>query len=229
MPYSGRRFQTDTRLQLTTKHIDGMKAQKPQSQSATSSKPTPDQLFERARRWKEELLELREILKQTDMTEEVKWYQPVYTINGKNVCILSTFKDSCVLGFFKGALLRDPENNLRQPGPNTQSSRFLRFTSVNEIRQQEATIRRYVDEAIANERSGTKVVYQRIDERPLPEELVQAFQRIPELEQSFRALTPGRQREYLLHFSSAKQSATRHSRIEACIQRILDGRGFREK
>ncbi|HRK04743.1 MAG TPA: YdeI/OmpD-associated family protein [Chlorobiota bacterium] len=206
-----------------------MKAQKPQSQSTTSSKPTPDQLFERARRWKEELLVLREILKQTDMTEDVKWYQPVYTVNGKNVCILSTFKDSCVLGFFKGALLQDPENNLRQPGPNTQSSRFLRFTSVNEIRQQETAIRRYVDEAIAHERSGTKVVFQRIDERPLPEELVQAFQRIPELEQSFRALTPGRQREYLLHFSSAKQSATRHSRIEACMQRILDGKGFREK
>lgn len=212
---------------------DSMKTKKPQRESTDSSndssKPTPDQLFERARRWKDELLALRAILKQTDMKEDVKWYQPVYTLNGKNVCILSTFKDSCVLGFFKGALLQDPENNLRQPGPNTQSSRFLRFTSVNEIRQQEAAIRRYVDEAIAHERSGTKVVFQKIEERPLPEELIEAFQRIPKLEQSFRSLTPGRQREYLLHFSSAKQSATRRSRIEACAARILDGKGFREK
>lgn len=229
MPYSRRRFQTDTRLLLTTIHIEGMKSQKPQSQSTTSSKPTPDQLFERARRWKEELLALRAILTQTDMTEDVKWYQPVYTVNGKNVCILSTFKDSCVLGFFKGVLLTDPDKRLRQPGPNTQSSRFLSFNSVDEIRQQETDIRRLVDEAIQHERAGTKVVFQKIDERPVLEELKQAFQRIPNLEKSFRSLTPGRQREYLLHFSSAKQSATRHSRIEACIQRILDGKGFREK
>jgi uncharacterized protein YdeI (YjbR/CyaY-like superfamily) len=146
-----------------------------------------------------------------------------------NVAIISKMKTHCVLGFFKGALLSDPESVLEIPGPNTQSSRFMRFTSLDQIHAMTPLIKATIAEAIDIEQRGLKVSFKPIHERQIPDELLHQFRRVDGLRSAFEALTPGRRRAYLMHFSSAKQSATRTARIERCIQQIFDGKGLNER
>jgi uncharacterized protein YdeI (YjbR/CyaY-like superfamily) len=178
--------------------------------------------------WEEPMKELRRILLDTELTEEVKWSVPCYTYDGSNVLILSAFKDYCSLNFFKGVLLKDPEDWLVKPGPNTQASRLIRFTTVDEVLENEAIIKAYIEEAIAVEKAGLEVEYKATSDYDFPDELISAFEDDPAFESAFEALTPGRQRGYLLHFSSAKQSKTRTRRIEKSMERIFEGKGFHE-
>lgn len=196
----------------------------------TKSTPHPkvDAYLEIATRWQGEMKALRTILLASGLTEELKWYQPVYTLEGHNVAIISSFKEHCIIGFFKGALLRDEQLLLSVPGENTQSSRFFKFTSAREITRLKPIIKAYIEEAIHVETSGLKVEFKKIADRPIPEELRQRFDEQPALQTTFAALTPGRQRAYLLYFSAAKQSATRASRIEKCIPLIMEGKGLND-
>lgn len=190
--------------------------------------PKIDGWFRKAKQWQEEMLALRAIAGDCGLTEELKWRQPCYTFEGHNVVIIGAFKNFCVLSFFKGALLKDPKGILEQVGENTQSGRTIRITSVDQIEKLKPSIKSLIKEAINVEKAGLKVEFKKITERPLPEELEAKFKESPALKKAFNALTPGRQREYLLHFSSAKQSATRTARIEKCTPKILKGEGFND-
>ena len=176
-----------------------------------------------------ELVKLREIVLQTELVEELKWSQPVYTLSGKNVLMVSAFNDYSFISFFKGVLLKDPAGFLKSPGANSQSDRHFRFTSVEEIVEIEELIKDYIDEAITNEKAGKKVQLRKTEDYPIPDELQEAFDEMPDFKAAFEALTPGRQRGYLLHFSSAKQSKTRTARIEKNMQKIFDGKGWNER
>ena len=175
--------------------------------------------------WTDILEFLRQLILETELQEERKWGVPTYTINGKNVVMLGVFKDSCVLSFIKGQFLPDPKGMLALPGPNSREGRILRFTQLNQATLLENDIRNFLQEAIQVERSGKKS-----ETAPppqvLPDELLQKFAEHPGLEPAFFALTPGRQRGYLIHFSGAKQSPTRLSRIENCIPKIFAGKGM---
>jgi uncharacterized protein YdeI (YjbR/CyaY-like superfamily) len=175
--------------------------------------------------WPQELRALRRMLLESGLVEELKWSIPCYTLDGKNIAVLAAFKDYCSLSFFKGALLKD-EKKLLQSGENTQSASGFRFTSIDPILEKEDLIKAYIHEAIEVEKAGLKAEFKQKDELELPEELLQKFAEIPELEAAFKALTPGRQRGYVLHFSQAKQAATRISRIEKQIPKIMEGKGF---
>lgn len=188
--------------------------------------PKVDAYLEKATRWRAEMSSLRALLLASGLTEELKWYQPVYTHEGNNVAIISSFKEHCIIGFFKGALLKDEQQLLSVPGENTQSSRFFKFTSAQEITKLKPTIKTYIQEAIEVQKAGLKVEFKKISERAIPEELQQRFKKQPSLKKAFESLTPGRQRAYLMHFSSPKQSATRVSRIEKCVPRIMEGKGL---
>lgn len=188
--------------------------------------PKIDGWFRKAKQWQEEMLALRAIAGDSGLTEELKWRQPCYTFEGHNVVIIGAFKNVCVLSFFKGALLKDPKGILEQLGENTQSGRTIRITSVAQIEKLKPAIKSLIKEAINVEKAGLKVDFKKITDRPLPEELEAKFKESPALKKAFNALTPGRQREYLLHFTSAKQSATRAARIEKCTPKILKGEGF---
>lgn len=178
-------------------------------------------------RWTEILKFLRQLLLETELQEERKWGMPTYTLNGKNVVILGVFKESCVLSFLKGGLLEDSYKILDLPGPNSQVGRFLRFTSIQQAKQLKKEIKEYITQAIEIERSGKKP-----ESKPtvhvLPEELLQKFGEHPGLENAFQALTPGRQRGYLIHFSEAKQSSTRVTRIEKYVPKIFLGKGLQD-
>ena len=179
-------------------------------------------------RWQEELLALREILLDCQLVEHWKWRAPCYSFGKKNIAILGDFKDCCTLGFFNGALLADPHDLLEKPGENTRSARVIRFTTLAEIQERKEILRSYIMAAIEVEKAGLKP---RFDEHPqldLPEELHAAFAQNPKLKSAFYALTPGRQRGYLLHFSGGKQSKTRSARIERYAERILDGKGLND-
>ncbi len=175
-------------------------------------------------RWTDILEFLRQLLLETELQEERKWGMPTYTLNGKNVVILGVFKESCVLSFLKGGLLEDPYQILERPGPNSQEGRFIRFTLLSRAQEIEDKIKEYILQAIEVERSGKKA-----SAKPaipvLPEELLQKFEEHPGLEAAFFALTPGRQRGYVIHFSEAKQSATRLNRIEKYLPKIFAGKG----
>ncbi|MCC6793990.1 MAG: YdeI/OmpD-associated family protein [Candidatus Hydrogenedentes bacterium] len=188
--------------------------------------PKIDGWFRKAKQWQEEMLALRAIAGDCGLMEELKWRQPCYTFDGHNVVIIGAFKNFCVMSFFKGALLKDPKGILEQLGENTQSGRTIRLTSVEQIKKLEPAIKALIKEAIKVEKAGLKVEFKKITERPIPEELEAKFKESPALKKAFNALTPGRQREYLLHFSSAKQSETRTARIEKCAPKILKGEGF---
>lgn len=179
--------------------------------------------------WYEELLALRQLLLASELTEDFKWGAPCYTVDGGNVVIIHRFKPHCALGFFKGALLKDAHGMLTQPGENSQSMRQMRFTDVAEIAARADLINAYLAEAIAVERAGLKV--DKVASRNLeyPEEFSQILAEVEGLQQAFDALTPGRQRAYVLFFSGAKQSATRVSRVEKHVQRILDGKGIDDR
>jgi uncharacterized protein YdeI (YjbR/CyaY-like superfamily) len=171
---------------------------------------------------------LREILSEFPLTEEYKWAKPCYLLDGKNVALTQGFNEYIALMFFKGALMPDPKKLLRQPGENTQSARQLRFADAKEIAAKRATIKAYVAEAIALEKSGAKVELKKPAELVLPEELEAALKAMPKLKTAFKGLTPGRQRAYVLFISGAKQSATRTTRVEKCAPRILDGLGIND-
>lgn len=189
-------------------------------------KPTVEELIAKNKNWKEELTELRAIVLESGLTEEVKWFQPCYSYQGKNLIIIGGFKEFCTLSFFKGALLKDPENILEFPGKNSQSAKIIKFTNLQQIKNLEAIIKSYIQEMIALEKAGAKIEFKKIEEHALPEELEVAFKENPAFEEAFKALTPGRQRGYILHFSSAKQEATRLARIEKNRERILLGKGL---
>jgi len=178
-------------------------------------------------RWQAEIAELQRILAGFALREECKWGKPCYTLNGSNVVIIQGFKEYCALGFFQGALLKDPKKLLVQLG-QTQAARIMKFTSAKEIAAKAATIKAYAREAMAAAKAGLKVETTP-RELPVPEELEQKFRKDPRFKRAFEALTPGRQRGYLYHFAGAKQSATRTARIEKAMPAIFAGRGFLER
>lgn len=190
--------------------------------------PKVDEYFVRAKKWKEELQALRTILLDTELTEELKWGEPCYTLGKANVVLIHGFKEYCALLFFKGALLKDSKQLLIQQTKNVQSARQIRFTDLQQITKLQSTLKSYVKEAIKVEQAGLKVEFKKTEEFATPEELEQAFKRNPALKKAFEALTPGRQRAYLLHFSSAKQSKTREARIEKATPDILAGKGLND-
>ena len=179
-------------------------------------------------RWKAEIAEMRRVLAGFPMKEERKWGQPTYSVDGKNIVILQAFKDYFGVGFFQGALLKDPKKVLVQLG-QVQAGRVMKFTRAKDITRQAATIKAYVREAIAVEKAGLRVERKKTSDFPVPEELTERFRRDPRFKRAFEALTPGRQRGYLYHFAAAKQSATRAARIEKAMPAIFDGRGFLER
>lgn len=179
--------------------------------------------------WAEPLKKLRAILLDTELTEDFKWKQPCYTSNGSNVLIMSAFKGFCSLNFFKGALLKDDKGLLVAPGEHSQAVRQLRFTDAQELVEQEAVIREYIKQAIEIEKQGLKIEFKEKKELQLPEELEQWFAEDAELKAAFEALTPGRQRGYVLFFSQPKQSQTRYARIEKSIPQILQGKGLHDR
>jgi len=178
--------------------------------------------------WKAEIAAMRRVLAGFALKEERKWGKPTYTLNGKNIVIMQGFKEYFALGFFQGALLKDPKKVLVQLG-QTHAARVMKFTSATEITAQAATIKAYVREAIAVEKAGLQVTPKKTADYPVPEELREHFRKDPRFKRAFEALTPGRQRGYLYHFASATQAATRRSRIEKAMPAIFDGRGFLER
>ncbi|QGJ71065.1 Bacteriocin-protection, YdeI/OmpD-Associated family protein [Planctomycetales bacterium 10988] len=190
--------------------------------------PQVDAYIENAKRWQEELKTLRTILLDTPLTEAFKWRIPCYTFQNSNLVNFTALKDSCTLSFFKGALLKDPKGILEKPGNHSQSFRVIRFTSVQEILKVEPFIKEYIHEAIEAEKAGLKIEIDKSRELEPPEELLATFKESPDLKEAFHALTPGRQRGYVLFFSSAKQSKTRQTRIEKYRQQILDGKGIND-
>nr|WP_246717437.1 YdeI/OmpD-associated family protein [Oricola nitratireducens] len=171
---------------------------------------------------------LRTILLACPLTEDFKWRSPVYTAHGGNVATVWGLKDNAALSFFKGVLLRDPEGILLAPGENSRSVRMVKFTGLAEIAAMEAVLKDYIREAVENEKAGRKVDFPK-DDLDYPEELVDRLDGDPDFRTAFEALTPGRQRGWVLHFSGAKQSATRASRIEKAAPRILAGRGMHDR
>jgi uncharacterized protein YdeI (YjbR/CyaY-like superfamily) len=178
-------------------------------------------------RWQAEISELRRILSGFDLKVERKWGKPCYTINGQNVVIIQGFKEYCALGFFQGALLKDRKKLLVQLG-RVQAGRVMKFTGAQEIATKAATIKAYVREAVAAAKAGMKVETKPA-ELSVPEELKEKFRSDPRFKRAFEALTPGRQRGYLFHFTGAKQSRTRTARIEKAMPAIFEGRGFLER
>jgi uncharacterized protein YdeI (YjbR/CyaY-like superfamily) len=187
--------------------------------------PEIDALLGRAKAWRPEMEALRALVLDCGLTEELKWGQPCYTLDGRNIAIIGPFKVYCALMFFKGALLKDAKHLLVQPGA-VQAGRQLRFTSLAQIAKLKATVSAYVREAMAVEKSGLKVPLRKTSDFPLPKEFQERLNHLPALKEAFEALTPGRQRAYLHHFSDAKQSATREARIEKWMPQILQGLGM---
>lgn len=179
-------------------------------------------------RWKAEIAAMRRVLASLPLKEERKWGKPTFTVDGKNIVILQDFKNYFALGFFQGALLKDPTKVLVQLG-QVHAGRVMKFTSAEEITAKAATIKAYVREAIAVEKAGLRMKPKRTSDFPVPAELTERFRKDPRFKRAFEALTPGRQRSYLYHFASAKQSATRTARIERAMPAIFAGRGFLEK
>ena len=193
-----------------------------------STNPKVDFYFNKNKRWLEELEQLRTFVLDCGLTEELKWGVPCYTFQEKNICLLHVFKEYCAILFFKGALLKDAQGILVQQTENTQATRQLRFITAQEIVETEATLKAYIQEAIAVEKSGVKVGFKKSKEFLMPEEFQQKLAELPALKTAFGALTPGRQRAYILHFSAAKQSKTREARVEKWMPHILDGKGLND-
>lgn len=188
--------------------------------------PKVDFFFNKAKKWQEELEKLRTIVLDCHLAEELKWGCPCYTYEKNNIVLIHAFKDYCALLFFKGALLKDPKGILIQQTANVQAARQLRFTGVKEIDKLKATIKAYVFEAVKVEESGVKVPMKKTTEFKMPDEFAAKLDKNKALKKAFEALTPGRQRGYLLYFSSAKQEKTREARIEKYIPQILKGKGL---
>ena len=178
--------------------------------------------------WKAEIIKLREVLLAAGLTEELKWGMPCYTSGGKNIAMVSALRDHASIGFFKGSLMNDPKGLLVSPGEHSQAVRTLRFTSMKEITSQIAVIKAFIKQAIELEKSGKKVAFKKAGEHPVPEEFKEQLEKSVALKKAFSALTPGRQRAYLLHFAAPRQSATRAARIKKCIPLIMKGIGFHD-
>ena len=188
--------------------------------------PKVNWFFEKDGQWKEAFAKLRELALDSGLTEELKWGHPCYTLKGKNVFLINGFNDYCALLFHKGALLKDDHGILVQQTANVQSARQIRFASLKEIVKLSPVLRSYMQEAITVEKAGLKVALKETKEFDMPEEFRDKLKAMPALKKAFAALTPGRQRGYLLHFASAKQAKTREARIEKHIDRILEGKGI---
>ncbi len=193
-----------------------------------SMNPKVDAYLNKVEKWQEELEALRTIILDCGLTEELKWGVPCYSFQKSNIVIIGGLKDSCVLSFFKGNLLSDSEGILLKPGENTQTVRIIKFTSVREMVKMERILKAYIYEAIEVEEAGLKVVLKK-DPEPIPAEFKKKLDKRPSLKAAFEALTPGRQRAYILYFSAPKQSKTREARVEKYIKQILDGKGFNEE
>lgn len=189
--------------------------------------PEVDDVIARATQWPDEMAAMRQVLLATGLTEELKWRQPCYSLDGKNIVIMGEMKAGLTLGFFKGALLADPDGVLVDNGPNSRSAKRMFFQSVADVERLAGTVTRYVQEAVAVERSGAT-----LDPAPEPEMAAELQERLdadPKLKAAFEALTPGRRRYYNIHISEAKQSATRSARVEKCIPKILAGKGLQDR
>jgi uncharacterized protein YdeI (YjbR/CyaY-like superfamily) len=178
------------------------------------------------KRWSAEFAALRQLCLESGLNEELKWGQACYDLDGRNVVLIHGFKDYCALLFMKGALLKDPKGILIQQTKNVQSARQIRFASLADINKQKAAVKAYLREAIAVEKSGVKVAMKSAAQFDVPEEFTKALDDDPKLAEAFHALTPGRQKGYLLHFAGARQSATRAARVEKHVPRILKGLGL---
>jgi uncharacterized protein YdeI (YjbR/CyaY-like superfamily) len=191
--------------------------------------PKVDEFLSKARKWQDEFEELRTISLDCGLTEELKWGKPCYTFQKSNVVIIQGFKEYCALMFFKGALLKDEMGILVAMTENTQAARQIRFTKVQEIVEMEPILKAYINEAIEVEKAGLQVDFKETSEFEIPEEFQIKLDENPALKTAFEALTPGRQRAYLLYFSGAKQSKTRASRVEKHVPKILAGKGLQDR
>jgi uncharacterized protein YdeI (YjbR/CyaY-like superfamily) len=194
----------------------------------TPSKANPkvDAFIATAKNWQAEFKKLRAILLDSDLTEDFKWSQPCYTFEGKNVVVIGGLKESCALAFFKGALLKDVHGVLTRPGQHSQSTRWFKFASVREIAEMKSVLNAYIREAIQVEKSGLKVKLKKTSDLKIPEEFQLMLDEFPEFKAAFEALTPGRQRAYIYHFSAPKQSKTREARVLKFMPHILKGKGL---
>lgn len=188
--------------------------------------PRVDQYLSKTKNWRAEISKLRTIMVDCQLMEYLKWGKPCYEFQKKNIVAIMNLKEHCVLLFFKGSLLKDPHRILIQPTENTQSMRQLRFTSVQEITDIEPILKSYINEAIEAEKAGLKVKIKKITDFVLPEEFQNKLDEMPELKTAFASLTPGRQRAYIIYFSSAKQAKTRTARVDKYIEQILDKKGM---
>lgn len=188
--------------------------------------PKVDFFFKKADKWRKEYEKLRTIVLDGALTEELRWGKPCYTFQNRNIVLIHGFKEYCALLFMKGALLKDPKRILIQQTKNVQAARQIRFTNVQEIVELEPVVKAYIKEAIEVEAAGLEVNYKKTSEFKVPEEFRNKLDKIPALKKAFTALTPGRQRGYLLYFSGAKQSKTREARIEKYMPQILAGKGL---
>ena len=193
-----------------------------------SMNPRVDTFIKKSPKWRDEFEELRQIVLASGVTEDLKWGHPCYTLDNKNIVLIHGFKEYCALLFFKGALMEDPNGILIQQTTNVQSARQVRFTSVKEIVKLKKTLKSYLAEAIDVEEAGLRVVLRKPVSLVVTPEIASAMKTVPGLSAAFKKLTPGRQRAYLLHFTSAKQLKTMESRIEKCAPNILKGIGFNE-
>lgn len=188
--------------------------------------PKVDWFFTKAEKWQKEFEKLREIVLDCDLVEELKWGQPCYMFDKKNIVLIHGFKEYCALLFFKGALLKDPHGILIQQTENVQAARQIRFTSVKEIVKLKAVLKAYIYEAVEVEEAGLKVNYKKTTDFKIPEEFQIKLDKSAALKKAFYSLTPGRQKAYIFHFSSAKQSKTREARVEKYTKQILKGKGL---
>lgn len=188
--------------------------------------PKVDFFFNKATQWQQEYEQLRKIVLDCGLTEELKWGVPCYTLNDKNVVLIHGFKEYCALLFMKGALMADPEGILIQQTENVQSARQIRFTSVQEIKKLTPVLKTYIYDAMQVEKAGLKVALKKTKDYEMPEEFQHKLDEVSGLKAAFEALTPGRQRAYIFHFSQPKQAKTRLARVEKYVQQILDGKGL---
>jgi uncharacterized protein YdeI (YjbR/CyaY-like superfamily) len=187
-----------------------------------------DFYFNKAQKWQEEIEQLREIVLDCGLTEELKWGSPCYVFEEKNIVLIHTFKEYCALLFFKGALLKDNKCILIQQTENVQAARQIRFTNIKEVLKVEKVLKSYIYEAVEIEKAGLKVELKKTSDYSIPEEFQKKLDKMKSLKTAFEALTPGRQRAYLFYFSQPKQTNTREARIEKYIQQILDGKGLND-
>ena len=190
--------------------------------------PKVDFFFNKASQWQEEYAKLRTIILGTGLTEQLKWGVPCYALEDKNVVLIHGFKEYCAILFMKGVLLHDPKGILIQQTENVQAARQIRFTSAKEITKLAPALKTYIKEAIELEKAGVKVELKKTAEFTMPEEFQKVLKEDADLKRAFHALTPGRQRGYLLYFAAAKQSKTREARIEKAVPRIMDGKGLED-